>query len=298
MPGQLRSKHTSPDQESLDLLQHLIDTPPSDQQPWKAPVVLRSAAEQRSHALGGYLFRTWFDGLLQHTERLLIFAAVLIFGYWLYDGPIRDWLYFHSVAQPVVASAAPPISNTELPTAQVIATAPAVEAVPLPFTTPAMTQSGEDDFIAPRSAVDAAPVAQIVEPERLQIPAVGLDTVVKEVFVREGVWEVADYAAGYMHGTALPGEKGTMALAGHAGLRGGVFRDLGALQPQDDILIDAAGWRYRYRVRESFNVLPTETSILAPAATPILVLITCTNWDTERLIVRADLVESRPIPEQ
>jgi sortase A len=99
-----------------------------------------------------------------------------------------------------------------------------------------------------------------------------------------------------MHGTALPGEQGTMALAGHAGLRGGVFRDLGALQLGDDVVVDAGGWRYRYRIRESFRVWPTQTDVLAPSADQSLILITCTNWDTQRLIVRADLVESKPIP--
>jgi sortase A len=295
MPGQPRSRHTPPDAESLDLLQQLIETPPADTPPWKTPVILRSAAEQRSYALGGYLFRTWFDGVLQHAERLLIVVALGVFGYWLYDGPVRDWLYYRSLEQPVIAQAA---AGQPRITATVPVVAEAIKAVPLPFTTPDMVQANDDGFIAPRSPAGGVQLPQSMEPDRLWIPALALDTPVKEVFVRDGVWEVADYAAGYMHGTALPGEKGTMALAGHAGLRGGVFKSLGELVPADEIMIDAAGWRYRYRVRESFTVLPTETSILSAAETPVLILITCTNWDTERLIVRADLLDSKPIPKE
>jgi sortase A len=171
-----------------------------------------------------------------------------------------------------------------------------VEAIPLPFTTPAMASSSTEEFIAPRTSTNNSVVAADPHPTKLAIAAIGLETPVREVFVRDGAWEVADYAAGYMHGSAMPGEVGTMALAGHAGLRGGVFRDLGLLQPNDDILVDAGGWRYRYRVRDTFSVWPTQTDVLAASTQPVLVLITCTNWDTQRLIVRADLVESKPIP--
>jgi sortase A len=216
----------------------------------------------------------------------------------MYDGPVRDWLYMYSAPQATVARAAQPqaVVATSQPNTPAKDIALGVERAPLPFTTPDMAVAADDGFIAPRAIADAPLAPQALQPERLQIPALELDTNVKEVFVHDGVWEVADYAAGYMHGTALPGEPGTMALAGHAGMRGGVFRSLGNLQPRDDILVDAAGWRYRYRVRESFSVRPTQTEVLAPATTPVLVLITCTNWDTERLIVMADLIESKPIP--
>lgn len=297
MRVQSRSRQKAADQESLDLLQQLIETPPTKQHGWRAPVALRSANEQRRLAFSGYLLRTWFDSALQHTERLLVLAALLVFGYWVYDGPVRDWWHVRALA----AQPAAPINMraATVPTALPTMTTGGDEVreqAPLPFTTPAMSAEG-DEFLAPRSVV-VADVKSAPEPTRLQIPAIDLDTGVREVFVRDGVWEVADYAAGYMHGTALPGESGTMALAGHAGLRGGVFRDLGRLQSGDDVVIDAAGWRYRYRVREAFNVLPTQTEVLAPAEHPTLVLITCTNWDTERLIVAADLIESKPIPER
>ena len=109
MRAQLQPSHAQSDPEALDLLQRLIETPPTDQQPWHTPVVLRSAAEQRAHALHGYLFRTWFDGLLQHTERLLIVAVLLVFGYWMYDGPVRDWLYLRSAPPTVVARESQPV---------------------------------------------------------------------------------------------------------------------------------------------------------------------------------------------
>jgi sortase A len=294
----MRANHTSPDPETLDLLKQLIETPPEPQHAWRMPVALRSKEEQRRHALSGYLFRNWFDGLLHHSERLLALAAVFVFGLWAYDGPVRDWLHQQpEVPTMAVAQAAAPMPIIDQRVTDVHDRADGVaETIPLPFTTPAMASGSADEFIAPRTSTNDTVVATDLQPTKLAIAAIGLETPVREVFVRDGAWEVADYAAGYMHGSALPGEVGTMALAGHAGLRGGVFRDLGLLQPNDDIVIDAGGWRYRYRVRDTFSVWPTQTDVLAASAEPMLVLITCTNWDTQRLIVRADLVESKPIP--
>lgn len=296
MRVQPRSSRTSPDTEALELLQQLIETPPAPRQGWHAPVALRSAEEQRRHALSGYLLRTWVDGLLHHSERLLALAALLVFGVWVADGPVRDWLYQQQAPRTASTALAASQPAPVIPDAAPMIATERIDSAPLPFTTPGMSSAPADgDFIAPRSAAPAAVVAVAPQPSRLQIPSISLDTSVREVFVIDGAWEVADYAAGYMHGTSLPGEPGTLALAGHAGLRGAVFRDLGLLGPGDDVLLDAAGWRYRYRVRESFSVWPTDTTVLAPASSPTLVLITCTNWDTQRLIVRADLIESKPI---
>src|SRR6266545_3559663 len=88
-----RSKPSQLDQEAHDLLQALIETPPLPTEQRWAPIALRSAHEQRRHALQGFLLRTWFDALLHRAERVVIFALVLVFGYWLIDGPVRDWIH-------------------------------------------------------------------------------------------------------------------------------------------------------------------------------------------------------------
>jgi sortase A len=293
MAIQSRPTHTPIAEDALDLLQTLIETPPSPGNGRLQPIALRSTVELRRHALSGYLLRTWVDSLLHHTERLLILVAILVFGFWLVDGPVRDWL--HEQQQPALA-APPPLAPAARPAAQPAQPAKA-RAIPLPYTTPDMAlPAPEDDFIAPRQGAIAAPVAVAPEPTQLVIPTIGVDASVKEVFIVDGAWQVADYAAGYMHGTGLPGEPGNTVLSGHAGLRGGVFRDLGALGAGAEIYLDAAGWRYRYRVRESKSVWPTQTEVLEPTATATLTLITCTNWDTQRLVVVADLIDSKPAP--
>lgn len=289
MAVQSRPNRTSNTQDALELLQALIEAPPTSPAVRLQPIVLRSAAEHRRHALSRYLLRTWVDRLLRHAEQLLMLITFVIFAIWFVDGPLRDWLHerqqpLHSPTAAIAAAAEPPADLLD-------------QVVPLPYTTQDMERSApESDFLAPRQGGATAQVLVAPEPTRLLIPAIGLDTPIKEVFIVDGAWEVADYAAGYLHTTALPGEKGNAVLAGHAGMRGAVFRDLGALGQGADIYADAGGWRYHYRVRETQSVLPTQIEVLAPTDTPVLTLLTCTNWDTQRLVVVADLVDSKPIP--
>lgn len=285
------------DQESLDLLGTLLEAPPTAATTRFAPVILRSVDEQREHALRGFLRRTWVDRALTYSERGLVIGALLVFGWWFLDGPVRDWLHEHSTSTTITAAAPPQQHARVAPSA-----APTEPVAALPFVTSQMQQAeaahappASDDFIAPRRSAVEGPLDAATAPTHLVIPSINLDTSVKEVYVVNGVWQVAEYAAGYMHGTALPGERGgNTALAGHAGIRGAVFKDLGQLKPGDDIYLDAGGWRYQYRVHGSTNVWPTQTEVLAAANKPILTLITCTNWDTQRLVVTADLIGSKP----
>jgi sortase A len=290
-----RSKPSPLDQEARDLLQALIETPPASAEQRWVPVALRSAHEHRRHALQGFLLRTWVDSLLRHSERIVILAVVVVFGYWLIDGPVRDWL--HDWQTPAANASAPEITLAAPKTQRPESEPPQRRPKLLPYVTSAMADPAPvDEFIAPRQGTVAAPIAGAPQPTRLLIPAINLVTPVKEVFVVDGAWEVADYAAGYLHGTGMPGEKGNTVLAGHAGLRGAVFRDLGSLVNGADIFLDAAGWRYRYRVREAKSVLPTQIDVLDPTPSATLTLMTCTNWDTQRLVVVADLVDSKPSP--
>ncbi|HEX5691177.1 MAG TPA: sortase, partial [Roseiflexaceae bacterium] len=289
--------------ESRDLLQALLEAPPASAGARLQPIALRSTAEQRRHALGRYRLRTWFDTVLHHAERLLLIVTVAFFGYWFLDGPVRDWL--HEQQQPLRRPSASAATARSSGISEAV-TRPN-QAVRLPSVHPGEEQEApapvapaaplaeiEHDFMAPSGRALSAPVAIPQQPTQLQIPAISLDTPVKEVFVVNDEWEVAEYAAGFLHATAFPGEGNTV-LAGHAGIRGAVFQDLGALNPGDDVFIDAGGWRYHYRVRESKNVWPEQVEVLDPSDTPVLTMLTCTNWDTQRLVVLADLIESKPL---
>lgn len=280
----------APDNQESDLLAALLEKPPAPQGVGLAPAALRSVEAQRDHALRGFLRRTWVDAVLRRAEWVMLAAALLVFGAWLIDGPVRDWLHeqghLTSAASAHQPAATAPPATAAPPTP--------IHTAALPFVTAAMSEPPES-ALAPRQAPPPAPTNRAPQPVRLLAPAIELDTPVKEVFVVDGVWEVAEYAAGYLHGTALPGD-GNTALAGHAGIRGAVFRNLGRLKPGDDVYLDADSWRYHYRVRSSANVWPTQIEVLDPTPTAVLTLMTCTNWDTQRLVVVADLIDAKPSP--
>ncbi|MDW8405869.1 sortase [Chloroflexus sp.] len=273
-----------------DLLQELLlHDLPGRRDPLR-PAQLRSRAAHREQALRGFLRRTWVDRVLLIVEITLFVAMIAVFAYWLIDGYGRDWWRaWQGQAQPPATVASQP----SRPSGPVAPPAAAPHLPALPFTAPEMAVE-PPDYIAPQPRVQPLPETD-PRPQRLRIPSIQLDTPIYEVFVVDGAWQVAEYAAGYHHGTALPGTVGNTVLSGHAGLRGAVFRDLPALRAGDEIFLEAGGWLYRYRVREMRNVWPTQVEVMDPTPSPVLTLITCTNWDTQRLIVIADLVDSRPL---
>ena len=318
----------------------LVERSPSPQR--LRPVVLRPATFQRVYRVAGYRFHSLVDVALLGAEWLVAAALALLIGYYIVDGPVRDWMYAAASAQQsvppaqAVANARPvktdqPARSVHPPkqakvvepfrpaTVEVRAAVqddlsepelgrmlPGVEpdwrrpAVAPDYLTPAR------DFVpaAPLPARNAVPVVEPVireepprdpRPIRLQAPDIGLDTRVVEVFLRDGVWQVADYAAGYHHGTGVPGD-GNVVMAGHKGLRGAVFARLEKLKVGDEIFVDTADRRFRYRIRETGKVWPSQVSVMFPTVTPTLTLLTCTNWDIHRFVVIADLVDSAPLP--
>jgi sortase A len=294
----------SPDQddEEQELLQKLLSTHIPSRNQWDRPVTLRSDDEQRRLAFRSFLQRTWFDYTLHHVERVLMVIMLVVFSSWVYQKYALDWLYDRGfLVREDLSLMEQPISFDVPLTAGDYWMATATEwrlvsdNVPaLPF----MDQGGhvatQLEYRAPQP-VSIPPNHADKRPYRLRIPSQNLETAVKEVFVEDGAWQVASYAAGYHHGTALPGEIGNTVMAGHAGLHGSVFRNLGNLEAGDDVFVDAGGWQYHYQVRQLDRVWPTQTDVMAPTPTRILTLITCTDWDTRRLVVIADLVGSRPL---
>jgi sortase A len=312
--------------EEQQLLQRLLLAPVPDEHSSSRPTVgrpvaLRSTQEYRRFALRSFLQRTWFDHTLYHVERLLTAIVLIVFGLWLANSYGYDWAYRllnppvnhtsslavgQTTHAPSPHSATLPISHTAHYTRATPGNQPAAA---LPYTQPhgrrgppAIGAEGRQaarntletpNYLIPQQ-VDIAPEVADQRPFFIRIPAIEVESSVEEVFIEGEQWQVADYAVGYHHGTALPGDGGNTVMAGHAGLRGAVFRDLDDVQVDDDIFVDAGEWHYHYRVRAIRRVWPTQVEVMNPSPTPILTLITCTEWDTKRLVVIADLVGSVP----
>ena len=162
---------------------------------------------------------------------------------------------------------------------------------PIPADVPAPVTSARRASLLPIAPIIVPGQARDPRPTHLRAPGIGLDAAVVEVFLEHGAWQVADYAAGYHHGTGLPGEGNTV-MAGHKGVRGAVFARVEALKAGDEIFVDTVDRRFRYRVRETRSVWPSDVDVMYPTPTPTLTLLTCTNWDIQRFVVIADLVDS------
>lgn len=143
-------------------------------------------------------------------------------------------------------------------------------------------------------------------PTRITAPAIGLDAKVVLVKIKEqyekGVlrktWVVADYAAGFHQGTALPGHVGNTVISGHNNIRGEVFRDLHKLRPGDEVFVWVGDNPYSYRVAFMYRlpikdappeILDDNLRLIQPTDDQRLTLITCwPPWsNTHRTIIVA-----------
>ena len=97
----------------------------------------------------------------------------------------------------------------------------------------------------------------------LRIPRLGGPTWAKPVLEGVGLDVLAD-GLGHYPGTALPGDVGNLAVAGHRAGHGNPLIDIDTIQPGDVLVVETrAGW-YVYRAVRHEIVAPTDVAVLAP----------------------------------
>jgi len=106
---------------------------------------------------------------------------------------------------------------------------------------------------------------------------------------------VLNEGAGWIEGTAKPGEKGNVAIAAH---RDGFFRVLKDIDVGDVIELELPERTMLYRVRKTEIVQPDDNHVLLPQQKPTLTLVTCYPFyyvgsAPERFIVEASLIENK-----
>ena len=127
---------------------------------------------------------------------------------------------------------------------------------------------------------------------RLEIPRLNL-----AAMVREGSGaRTLDIALGHIPGTALPGQSGNFAVAGH---RDTLFRGLGGIHKSDRIEFQTLQGTYEYQVESTQIVKPKDVGVLNPAGYPEITLVTCYPFHyigsaPDRFIVKARLVTADP----
>jgi len=129
----------------------------------------------------------------------------------------------------------------------------------------------------------------------IQVPRLGLNAIVVQGDSRASL----RHAVGHMPKSALPGEWGNVALAGH---RDTFFRPLRAIRLGDEIQFKTARRSLRYVVESIEIVAPNDIQVLEPSTGRDLTLLTCFPFyfvgpAPKRFIVRAREVDAA-LPEQ
>lgn len=176
-------------------------------------------------------------------------------------------------------------------------------ATPSPTGTPVPTT--EIGSVEPAQQATPEAAESLPPPTRLVIPALELDAPVVELPIEDKTWDMSGLTNEIAHlgGTANPGEKSNMVLAGHVTLRNGAgpFLHLERLKPGDTAIVYAGEEAHTYRVVGQRYVSPDDVSVTHPTSGPALTLITCTTWDaenreySERVAVIARLVQEEEI---
>ncbi len=130
---------------------------------------------------------------------------------------------------------------------------------------------GDDSRQAPVSAnqVDQAepPVpAQPAEGEPfaiIRIPRFGADYQPRPIIEGTSL-DLLARGVGHYEGTALPGQVGNFALAGHRVTYGKPFNLIAELKPGDPIIVETTDTWYIYRMRSSLIVTPDRVDVVAP----------------------------------
>jgi len=127
---------------------------------------------------------------------------------------------------------------------------------------------------------------------RLRIPRIGVSAVVVE-----GT-EASDLRNGPGHypATPLPGEHGTIGVAGHRTTYGAWFRHIDSLRPGDALSLTMPYGRFTYRVERTRIVLPTALWVTRRVAYDRLILSACHPLYSaaKRIVVFARLVSAIP----
>ena len=127
----------------------------------------------------------------------------------------------------------------------------------------------------------------------LRIPKIGVE---KAVIEGVGVPDLKK-GPGHYPTTPLPGQQGNAAIAGHRTTYGAPFYRLDELAPGDEILVTTLQGHFKFKVENTHEVAPSDTSVLEQTLGAQLTLTTCTPRFSakRRLVVVASLV-SEPAP--
>jgi sortase A len=148
---------------------------------------------------------------------------------------------------------------------------------------------------APKSATQSAAPKEPKMTHDMVVARLSIDRIHLRAMVREGDDDnTLDVALGHIRGTALPGQKGNVGVAGH---RDRLFRRLAEVSRDDEIELQTPAATYTYQVDDMAIVSPKTLSVLSAGSGSQLTLVTCYPFNyigsaPKRYIVKAHLIGS------
>lgn len=126
----------------------------------------------------------------------------------------------------------------------------------------------------------------------MEIPSIKL-----EQGIIEGITDdILNFYLGHFEGSAMPGEVGNFAVAGHrVSNYSEAFVNLYKAEIDDEIIVKANNKKYIYKITEMIVVAPTNIEVLDDTEEATITLVTCTVGAKERLIVKGKLVSSESL---
>lgn len=125
----------------------------------------------------------------------------------------------------------------------------------------------------------ANPPQRVIDRKPLRGDAIGeirMPTVDKRYFVVEGTDSGnLRKGPGHYRDTPLPGDRGTVAIAGHRTTYLAPFRDINKLKRGDAVVVDVPWGRFTYRVEKQLIVDPIKTGVKRKVAYDRLILSAC-----------------------
>jgi LPXTG-site transpeptidase (sortase) family protein len=197
---------------------------------------------------------------------------------------------------PARAAVAAEAGQTRASPARLLAeiAAPLASAFPGVEAPPAAGRAFAERIIPPEPVADAIP-------PRLIIPSLNIDENIVPIHIRDGQWDLENLGTGvgWLETTgARPGDSLAMVLAGHMTLTGaerGAFAYLQTIERGASVIYRFGDMEYIYAVTDKGRLPPGAVEPLYVADGRVLLLMTCTDWDSasrtyaNRLWVRAAL---------
>lgn len=128
---------------------------------------------------------------------------------------------------------------------------------------------------------------------RIQIPAIDLSL----VFVAGATPRNLRKGPGHYASTVLPGQRGTVGVAGHRTTYLAPFRKLNRLDTGDEVVMTMPYGRFTYAIEDTLVVSPSRVSVLRAGVKDRLVLTTCTPLFSaaKRLVIVARRKSAVPL---